>query len=468
MSEPLSLQALAPVPTPAQPAPSAHSDSSDSGSSTADASQFDAILQEKRTAMAPEADTAARSGMPPKRPQKSEDTESDASTSQNPLDQIAYSAGDSSVPVIALPILDTALQAIAAVPQAAMIAALDVPSEPAAIAAQPQVAAATATAQSRTAATGSDEFGIAAALAPAAAPAPGSSAEKSVQPARAADNPETAKANIAASRIAAAESSAGKNTLPPATRAQESAKTAPAAPIVQTAPTVQTVQTVQATDDRPAISERRRVTADTVAAAVANADARRDETSSYIMPLSETSVAEKTRNASSPLETMSRIDAASPANAAPVPVAAERAASISSSHVEPRIGERGWNQEFASQVTLLVSNREPRAEIRVNPQHLGPVEVRISMDGDKVSLMFTAAHPDTRAAIQDALPNLREMLADSGLSLGNASVSTESSQRDRSRPEFAGTARIVGDEAQIVDPAVMSRVVSNRLVDTFA
>jgi len=165
---------------------------------------------------------------------------------------------------------------------------------------------------------------------------------------------------------------------------------------------------------------------------------------------------------------MSRIDAASQANTAPVPVSAERAASISSSHVEPRIGERGWNQEFASQVTLLVSNREPRAEIRVNPQHLGPVEVRIGMDGDKVSLMFTAVHPDTRAAIQDALPQLREMLADSGLSLGNASVSTESSQRDRSRPEFAGTARIVGDEAQIADPAIMSRVVSNRLVDTFA
>jgi len=467
MSEPLSLQALAPVPTPAQPAPSAHSDPSDSGSSTADASQFDAILQEKRTAMAPpptkapEADTAARNGIPPKRPQKSEDTESDASTSQNPLDQIAYSAGDSSVPVIALPILDTALQAIATAPQAPMIAAPDAPTEPAAIAAQPQVAAAPATAQSQTAATGSDQSVIAAALAlaPAAAPAPGSSAEKPVQPARAADNPETAKASIAASRIAAAESSAGKNIPPPTTGAQESAKTAPTAPIVQT---------VQATDDRPAISERRRITADTVAAAVADADARRDEASSYIVPVSETKVAEKTRNSSRPVETMSRIDAASQANTAPVPVSAERAASISSSHVEPRIGERGWNQEFASQVTLLVSNREPRAEIRVNPQHLGPVEVRISMDGDKVSLMFTAVHPDTRAAIQDALPNLREMLADSGLSLGNASVSTESSQRDPSRPEFAGTARIAGDEAQIIDPAVMSRVVSNRLVDTFA
>ena len=256
MSEPLSLQALAPVPTPAQPTPSAHSDPSDSGSATADASQFDAILQEKRTAIAPppakapEADTASRGGIPPKRPQKSEDTESDASTSQNPLDQIAYSAGDSSVPVIALPILDTALQAIATAPQAALIAAPDAPSEPAAIAAQPQVAAIPATTQSQTAATGSDEFGIAAALAPAAAPAPSSSAEKPVQPARAADNPEIAKASIAASRIAAAESSAGKNTSPPTTGAQESAKTAP------TAPTAPIVQTVQATDDRPAIGDR--------------------------------------------------------------------------------------------------------------------------------------------------------------------------------------------------------------------
>jgi flagellar hook-length control protein FliK len=144
----------------------------------------------------------------------------------------------------------------------------------------------------------------------------------------------------------------------------------------------------------------------------------------------------------------------------------ERAGKVPVVYVDQGLGSAGWKQEFASQITLLVSRREPQAEIRVNPPQLGPVEVRIGLQGDQVSLAFTALQPDTRAAIENALPQLREMFAGNGLALGNASVNAESSQQQSPRgPDQNGMPRVREESSETV-PAL--RRADVRLVDTFA
>ena len=161
-------------------------------------------------------------------------------------------------------------------------------------------------------------------------------------------------------------------------------------------------------------------------------------------------------------------DAAQATAAAQAPAAAARPPSIPLIHIEPRVGSDRWNQDFVSQVNLLVSHREPQAEIRVNPPQLGPVEVRIGLDGNQVSVSFTAAHPETRAAIENALPQLREMFSDNGLALGNASVNAESSQQQSPRSEGSGAARFAQDDLAEVGGVVPMRAAITRLVDTFA
>jgi flagellar hook-length control protein FliK len=165
------------------------------------------------------------------------------------------------------------------------------------------------------------------------------------------------------------------------------------------------------------------------------------------------------------LDTMVRADmtrgpdsfpAGTPERAGPVPVV----------YVEQGLASAGWKQEFGSQVTLLVSRREPQAEIRINPPLLGPVEVRIGLQGDQVSLAFTAAQPDTRAAIENALPQLREMFAGGGLALGNASVNAGSSQQHSPRGTHQNGVSHPHEEPSEVMPAL--RRVDMRLVDTFA
>jgi len=74
------------------------------------------------------------------------------------------------------------------------------------------------------------------------------------------------------------------------------------------------------------------------------------------------------------------------------------------------------------EVRLLVERGVSSATLRLAPEHLGPIEIRIDVVEDKANVWFGATHADTRAALADALPRLRDMLAGSGMLLGDAGV----------------------------------------------
>jgi flagellar hook-length control protein FliK len=178
------------------------------------------------------------------------------------------------------------------------------------------------------------------------------------------------------------------------------------------------------------------------------------------------------RAADRPADPAARIDTMVRTDPAPrldtPPPAAERAGSVPVLYVDHSLGSPEWQREFGSQVSVLVSRREPQAEVRLNPPQLGPVEIRIGLQGDQVSLAFTALHPDTRAAIENALPQLREMFAGNGLALGNASVNAESSQQQSHRGTHQNGVSFPNQEPMVAESMPPIRRVAVRLVDTFA
>lgn len=92
-----------------------------------------------------------------------------------------------------------------------------------------------------------------------------------------------------------------------------------------------------------------------------------------------------------------------------------------------------WNQAFSEKVVYLVKQDIQGAEIRLNPAHLGPVEVRIAINQDQAHVTLMASQGATREALEAALPKLREMLADAGLTLAGATVSGETLADQRGR-----------------------------------
>ncbi|GAA4342333.1 hypothetical protein GCM10023144_44260 [Pigmentiphaga soli] len=73
----------------------------------------------------------------------------------------------------------------------------------------------------------------------------------------------------------------------------------------------------------------------------------------------------------------------------------------------------------------MAGNGVQHAQIRVEPDALGPITVHLRIEGDVANVAFTSAHETTRHALEASLPGLRDALAAGGLSLGQASVGAE-------------------------------------------
>lgn len=101
--------------------------------------------------------------------------------------------------------------------------------------------------------------------------------------------------------------------------------------------------------------------------------------------------------------------------------------------VHTPVGAQGWSEEIGSRLTMMVEQGKHTASLRLSPEHLGPLEIQISMNDDQASVYFGAANADTRAALENALPKLREMFASQGLSLADAGVHREP-PRQQSNP----------------------------------
>jgi flagellar hook-length control protein FliK len=122
-----------------------------------------------------------------------------------------------------------------------------------------------------------------------------------------------------------------------------------------------------------------------------------------------------------------------------------------SAHARPvnvPVGNAQWADEIGSRMTMMVEQGKHTASLRLSPEHLGPLEVRITMNGDQASVQFGAAHVDTRNAIENALPRLREMFASAGMSLADANVSREPprQQQNQTPQSSSSSSSFGGDE----------------------
>lgn len=94
--------------------------------------------------------------------------------------------------------------------------------------------------------------------------------------------------------------------------------------------------------------------------------------------------------------------------------------------VKTPVTHDAWGNEFSQKITWLATQHTQSAELHLNPPQLGPLDVVINVSGDQATALFTSPHAAVRDAVEQALPRLREMLADNGIMLGNATVSDQS------------------------------------------
>ena len=130
------------------------------------------------------------------------------------------------------------------------------------------------------------------------------------------------------------------------------------------------------------------------------------------------------------------------------------------------VGSPAWKDELGTQLTWMAVNGREAASLRLSPEHLGPLDIRISMKEGEASVYFGASNPDTRSALEQSLPRLRELFAASGLVLGDAGVSRDAPRNSFKPSTQPGTTRSVSDASSEspVKSVTLSRV---GLIDTY-
>ncbi|WP_110687273.1 flagellar hook-length control protein FliK [Salinicola aestuarinus] len=97
-----------------------------------------------------------------------------------------------------------------------------------------------------------------------------------------------------------------------------------------------------------------------------------------------------------------------------------------------------WPGAFGQQVLQLHQRGENRMELHLNPRDLGPVSVTLTVNDQQAQMQAVSAHAHVRAAVEAAIPQLREALAQSGIALGEATVGDQGQPREQSEQRDGG------------------------------
>ena len=100
------------------------------------------------------------------------------------------------------------------------------------------------------------------------------------------------------------------------------------------------------------------------------------------------------------------------------------------------VQSQAWSNQLGQQLVQFArQGGEQRIEMRLNPAELGPLSVTLKTTEQGAQAQFLSAHAPVRQALEQAIPQLREALAEQGISLGEASVGE---QRQQDAQTFAG------------------------------
>ncbi|MBT2785911.1 MULTISPECIES: flagellar hook-length control protein FliK [unclassified Halomonas] len=94
-----------------------------------------------------------------------------------------------------------------------------------------------------------------------------------------------------------------------------------------------------------------------------------------------------------------------------------------------------WSQQLSQQlVQFSQRGGDQHVQMQLNPAELGPLSISLKFSEQGAQAHFLSAHAQVRQVLEQAIPQLREALAEQGISLGETSVGE---QRDPNDQAFA-------------------------------
>lgn len=130
-----------------------------------------------------------------------------------------------------------------------------------------------------------------------------------------------------------------------------------------------------------------------------------------------------------------------------------------------------WGQALGQKIVVMANNQIQEAKIMLNPEKLGPVQIKLSMDKDQqLHVSMYAQQAVTREAMESALPKLKEMLDQAGINFGSLDMTDqkqfEQNQKDEAIFNAVGDKNLSTGEELDEKPTVLVTKTDN-LVDYY-
>lgn len=126
-----------------------------------------------------------------------------------------------------------------------------------------------------------------------------------------------------------------------------------------------------------------------------------------------------------------------------------------------------FDEDIGDAVRWMADQKIGHAHIKVTPNDLGTVEIRLRLEGDRVHADFSSAQAEVRQALESSLPRLRDMLGQHGFQLAHADVGQQ-----QSPPSKGGGSQNGEGGPDAGDPVVEAprtvRMTARGLVDAYA
>jgi flagellar hook-length control protein FliK len=137
--------------------------------------------------------------------------------------------------------------------------------------------------------------------------------------------------------------------------------------------------------------------------------------------------------------------------------------------IQAPVGSAGFADEVSAGVTGLAQSGITQAQLQLSPADLGPVQVHITLQAGQASVWFGADHADTRAALEQSLPRLRELFAGAGMPLTDSGVFREPPQQQQAQSlSDAGASRTSASATPGATPVTQVSNIRLALLDTYA
>ena len=125
-----------------------------------------------------------------------------------------------------------------------------------------------------------------------------------------------------------------------------------------------------------------------------------------------------------------------------------------------------FDEDVGDAVRWMADQKIGHAHIKVTPNDLGTVEIRLRLDGDRVHADFSSAQAEVRQALENGLPRLRDMLGQHGFQLADADVGQHHTSPSQGAASPHGESS--ADTEALTETPRTVRMTARGLVDAYA